>query len=129
VQFWLDWYRTKGETEVRPMLRGGGDSATGTLIITDSLFVGFPVLGVRASLSVDFVPLLGRPMSCFASRPPAISIHRDNDSTMLDLTPHARDCGVTAAVRLQGDSATGTWMEGAFAGTPAAGRFKMQRIR
>jgi hypothetical protein len=128
LAFSLDSVRAEGETEVVPMHRANGNVVVGSLVITDSVVRSPWILGLRSSLTIDFVPLLGRPMSCFDPPPTAVRLERADDGLVFDFTPGASDCGFTADVQLRNHSLTGTWTEGAFAGTPAKGRITMRRL-
>lgn len=99
-------------------------SAHGTLTLSDSNAGVF-----HSNLQVEFVPLLGRPMSCFDPRPTTTTVSRDGDVTFLGFTPGAADCGFGAQGTFLGDSLIGTWSEESFRGPVASGRFRMVRTR
>jgi hypothetical protein len=99
-------------------------SASGTLTLSDSNAGVF-----HSNLQIDFVPLLGRPMSCFDPRPTTTTVSREGDVTFLGFTPGVADCGFGASGTFFGDSLIGTWSEESFRGPIASGRFRMVRTR
>ncbi|HEY2378252.1 MAG TPA: hypothetical protein VGH98_19905 [Gemmatimonadaceae bacterium] len=119
VEFRLDSMRTAGKWQA-----ASSSSARGTLRLTDSSTRSETV---RSTIDVDFTPLLGRPMSCFDPRPTSTTISQNGESTSLDFTPGAADCGFGASGKFYGDSLVGTWVETSFIGPMATGRFRMKR--
>lgn len=99
-------------------------TAQGTLTLSDSSAGYF-----QSNLQIDFVPLLGHPMSCFDPRPTRTAVSRSADVVSLSFTPGVADCGFSASGALRGDSLIGTWNEESFAGPVATGRFRMVRTR
>jgi len=99
-------------------------TAHGTLTLSDSNAGVF-----HSNLQIDFVPLLGHPMSCFDPRPTTTIVSHSADVTFLNFTPGAADCGFSASGAFFGDSLIGTWNEESFHGPVAAGRFRMVRTR
>src|SRR5215471_2049737 len=79
-------------------------TAHGTLTLSDSSGGVF-----HSNLQIDFLPLLGHPMSCFDPRPTTTVVSRNADVTFLNFTPGAADCGFSASGSFLGDSLIGTW--------------------
>ena len=123
IQFALDSIR-QGSPEWTRFQRS---PVHGTLRI-DSVIVGRG--WQRAMMTVDFRPLLGRQMSCYAPGPQGLVVTRA-DSMKWDVwfTPGAVDCGFEASAVEHGDTLRGVWTEGSYAGAIAAGGFEMVRRR
>ena len=122
VAFRLDSVRAPGASPAG-WRRGSFREAQGRLRLTDSTTSG----GVRSSIDVDFVPLLGRQMSCFEPKPHSTGMSRQGDTVTFRFTPAVADCGFGASGVLRGDSLIGSWDETSFVGPVAAGRFLMTR--
>ena len=107
--------------------RGDGpERIMGSLTVKDSL-TGREGRFLRSNLDIDFVPLLGRSMSCFRSGPGALDVSEDRGQTVLWFTPGAFDCGFSGRGELRSDSVVGAWSESSIAGPIATGHFQMRR--
>jgi hypothetical protein len=128
IEFVLDSVRVPDQTDGVMLMRAvSGPSVLGRFTLTDSIVDAPWIRGLRSSLIIDDVALLGRPMSCFEPRPTTTRIERQNGGVIIDFTPGAADCGLTALVQMEGDSVIGRWREGGFTGPPATGRVSLRR--
>jgi hypothetical protein len=78
-------------------------------------------------LTIDFVPLLGRPMSCLRPGGSGLQVTEKDELVSFWFTPGAFDCGFSGTAHRIGDSLSGTWEETSIAGPVARGRFWMRR--
>lgn len=80
------------------------------------------VEGLRRSALPDFRSLLGRPLSCSSRDVGIVRVRRSDSSDLLvDFTPYASDCGISARLTQHADSLVGTWREHSFGNAPAEG--------
>ncbi len=56
-------------------------------------------------------------------------LSRRRDSVFIELSPHARDCGLIARGVVQSDTVSGSWYQPRFSGYAAQGPFVMWRQR
>ena len=124
VVFRLDSVRAPGGSSSR-WQRGSFREVQGRFRLTDSTAGAGGI--VRSSIDVDFMPLLGRQMSCFDPRPSITGVERHGDTVSLRFTPRVADCGFGATGVVRADSLIGSWDETSFAGPVAMGRLLMTR--
>ena len=110
------------------MRAASGAWVSGTLQLKDTLVEDYAT-GLRATVDVDFTPVLGRQVSCFRPGQGVVGVELLANDVTLRLTPGAADCGFTAGGWLRGDSVVGKWYEDAYVGYPTTGRFRMLRIK
>jgi hypothetical protein len=121
IQFALDSIRRPGPEWTRVKV----GPVHGTLRI-DSALVGRG--WQRAMMTVDFRPLLGRQMSCYAPGAQGVIVTRpDSMNWQIWFTPAAVDCGFDAWAVAHRDTLRGVWTETSFAGAIATGGFEMVR--
>lgn len=109
--------------------RPGAPIVVAELIVSDSVIREFPATGLRRSMLPDFAAALGRPLSCSAPDVGILGVRQTEDErTVLDFTPHARDCGLLASVRGTRDSLDGTWWEPSIGMPVSTGRVVMVRL-
>jgi hypothetical protein len=121
IQFALDSTRQGGSGWTRMQVA----PVAGTLRI-DSAIVGRG--WQRALMTVDFRPLLGRPMSCYTPGAQGVIVTRpDSLKWQIWFTPATVDCGFDAWAVARGDTLRGVWTETSFAGAIATGGFEMAR--
>ena len=98
----------------------------GTLDVRDSL-VGTRRSVLAATFEIDFVPLLGRPMSCLVPDGSGLQVTEEGGRATLWFTPGAFDCGFSGWATRSADTVVGTWEETSIVGGVARGRFWMWR--
>lgn len=84
---------------------------------------------LKARMSLDFAPMLGRPMSCYEPGRREIEVERGSEGqgVAIAFTPDVADCGFGGIARWMGDTMRGVWSETSFVGPSAVGKFEMTR--
>lgn len=118
--------RDDGSCEVPDRVRA--TTMTGELQITDSLFERFPATGLKRSELPAFAALTAREISCADPDLRLVDADRSApEGLRLQFMPHARDCGVEATLKGNGDSLSGNWVEIGFSGPRSRGRISLVR--
>ena len=100
--------------------------ALGHLTVRDSL-LDRDGQTLASTLSIDFAPLLGRPVSCLSPNAAGVGITQVKANVLLWFTPGAFDCGLVAQAEPTDGELRGTWEEPSIAGPVASGHFSMHR--
>ena len=98
----------------------------GAVALRDSM-VNWAEPALKASLAVDFQPVLGRQVSCYQAGARGVELTKVHGGVRLNFAPGWVHCGLIAEARWSGDSLIGQWAEPSGAGTAASGRFRMRR--
>ena len=98
----------------------------GAVELRDSM-VNWATPALKATLAVDFQPVLGRQISCYEEGRRGVELAKTHRGIRLDFAPGWVHCGLIAEAHWSGDSLVGDWAEPSYAGVAARGRFRMRR--